>query len=66
VTEAVLDGLFAAAPRSRYLVGTRWEGERVLRALSERMLDANECPSLRHSRERLIAFLDEAAKVLDS
>ena len=58
VTEAVLDALYSELPRRRYLVGTRWEGDRVVRGLLARLLDANECASLRYTREELIAFLD--------
>jgi NAD(P)-dependent dehydrogenase (short-subunit alcohol dehydrogenase family) len=57
VATAVLDALFSPAPRRRYLVGTRWEGERVLRILIERLLDANECPSLGEPLERLVERL---------
>jgi NAD(P)-dependent dehydrogenase (short-subunit alcohol dehydrogenase family) len=57
VTVAVLDALFAEDPRVRYLVGTRWEGSRVIDALMERLLDANDCPTLGHSLDELIAML---------
>jgi NAD(P)-dependent dehydrogenase (short-subunit alcohol dehydrogenase family) len=59
VVEAVEDALFSLHPRRRYLVGTRWEGNRVVHALLERLLDANESPRHRYSREELIALLDE-------
>ncbi|MEM7247658.1 MAG: SDR family oxidoreductase [Acidobacteriota bacterium] len=62
VTEAVIDVLESERPRRRTLVGTRREGERVLAELFARILDANDCPSLRHDRERLIAWLDEVAQ----
>ena len=61
VAVAVLDALFASEPRARYLVGTRWEGGRVLRALLDRLLDANDCPTLRYSEDELIAMLRERA-----
>lgn len=61
VTVAVLDALFSDKPRLRYLVGTRWEGGRVLRALLEKLLDANDCPALGYSREELIRLFDEVA-----
>jgi NAD(P)-dependent dehydrogenase (short-subunit alcohol dehydrogenase family) len=57
VAVAVLDALFAENPRVRYLVGTRWEGSRVIDALMERLLDANDCPTLGHSLDELIAML---------
>lgn len=61
VAVAVLDALFAETPRPRYLVGTRWEGERVLRMLVERLLDANDCPSIGDPVESLVARLRSAA-----
>jgi hypothetical protein len=61
VAEAVLDALFAENPRARYLVGTTWEGSRVIEALLERLLDANECPALGHSLEELVAMLESRA-----
>jgi NAD(P)-dependent dehydrogenase (short-subunit alcohol dehydrogenase family) len=57
VAVAVLDALFAENPRARYLVGTRWEGSRVLEALMERLLDANDCPTLGLSLDELMAML---------
>ena len=59
VTEAVTHALFDPKPRRRYLVGTRWEGNRVIHALIERLLDANESPAHGYSRAELIAILDE-------
>lgn len=59
VTVAVLDALFAPQPRRRYLVGTRWEGGRVLRTLIERLIDANECPTLGYSFPELVAMVEE-------
>lgn len=60
VTDAVLDALFSEEPRKRYLVGTRWEGDRMLRALSERLVEANDSPSMGRSRDELIDLLDGA------
>lgn len=59
VARAVEHALFAPVPRARYLVGTRWEGDRVLRNLTERLLDANLGDALRYSRDELVALLDE-------
>lgn len=59
VAVAVLDALFAERPRQRYLVGTRWEGGRVLGALMDRLLDANACPTLGYSLDELIDMLRE-------
>lgn len=59
VFDAVQDALFAEKPRRRYLVGTRWEGNRVVHALLERLCDANEGTSMGYSRQELHALLDE-------
>lgn len=61
VAVAVIDALFAPEPRPRYLVGTRWEGDRVLRALMDRILDANDCPTLGYSRAELLAQFEARA-----
>jgi len=58
VAVAVDDALFAEAPKRRYLVGTRWEGDRVLNGLIERLLDENDCPSHGYDRDELVAILD--------
>ena len=50
VAEAVLHALLAATPLRRYLGGTRWEGERVLRALTARLVDAATSPSQQLTR----------------
>jgi NAD(P)-dependent dehydrogenase (short-subunit alcohol dehydrogenase family) len=60
VCAAIEHALFCTAPRARYLVGSRWEGDRVVQALIERWLDANEAPSQRRSRDELVALLDAA------
>lgn len=59
VATAVYHALFAEKPRLRYLVGTQWEGDRVINALIERLLDANDSPEHNYSRDELIALLDE-------
>ena len=59
VGDAVEHALFSEEPRRHYIVGTRWEGDRVLRTLLERLVEANACPTLRYSRDELIAKLDE-------
>lgn len=61
VAVAVLDALFAEHPRARYLVGTRWEGSRVIDALLGRLLDANDCPTLGHSLDELVGMLRNRA-----
>ncbi|TDP71036.1 SDR family oxidoreductase [Roseateles toxinivorans] len=59
VCTAVEQALFSAAPKLRYMVGTEWEGNRVLHALIDKLLDANDGSSLHYPRERLVALLDE-------
>ena len=59
VTEAVCDALFSEKPRLRYLVGTHWEGNRVIHALLQRLVDENDNPQHNYSRDQLIALLDE-------
>jgi len=59
VTAAVLEALFTEKPKLRYLVGTKWEGDRVIHALLEKLLDENDNPVHNYSREQLVALLDE-------
>jgi len=59
VAEAVYDALFSPTPRLHYLVGTKWEGDRVLNALMAKLLDENDNPKHNYSREQLVALLDE-------
>lgn len=59
VTEAVCDALFSERPRLRYLVGTRWEGDRVIHALLQKLVDENDNSQHNYTREQLIALLDE-------
>jgi NAD(P)-dependent dehydrogenase (short-subunit alcohol dehydrogenase family) len=58
VAEVVYDALFSPAPKLRYLVGTKWEGDRVLNALVAKLLDENDNPKHDYSREQLVALLD--------
>lgn len=59
VAEVIRECLHAADPPLRSLVGTRWEGNRVLDTLMERIAQANSCPSLSYSREELFARLEQ-------
>ncbi|MBE0671344.1 MAG: SDR family oxidoreductase [Anaerolineales bacterium] len=59
VWEAVQDALFADKPKMRYLVGTRWEGNRVIHALIAKLLDENDNPKHNYSRDELIELLDQ-------
>ena len=58
-SDAIAHALFDPQPRESYLVGTRWEGDRVLHALLDRLLEANESPSHGYTRDELVALLDE-------
>jgi NAD(P)-dependent dehydrogenase (short-subunit alcohol dehydrogenase family) len=60
VAAVVLQALSEALPSARYLVGTRWEGERVLRALTQRLIDAATSPGQQLDREALLAWVDAA------
>ena len=59
VTRAVADALFSEKPKLRYLVGTKWEGDRVIHALIERLLDENDNPQHDYSQAELEAMLAE-------
>ncbi len=59
VAEVVYDALFAPTPKLRYLVGTKWEGDRVLSALMSKLLDENDNPKHGYSRDDLVALLDQ-------
>lgn len=59
VWEAVQDALFSAKPKLRYLVGTHWEGNRVIDALFAKLLDENDNPQHNYSRDELVALLDQ-------
>ncbi|MCJ7457648.1 MAG: SDR family oxidoreductase [candidate division Zixibacteria bacterium] len=58
VSVAVYDALFSERPKLRYLVGTKWEGDRVINALIDKLLDENDNPQHNYSRDELIALLD--------
>ncbi len=58
VSIAVYDALFSEKPKLRYLVGTKWEGDRVINALIDKLLDENDNPQHNYSRDELVALLD--------
>ncbi|NNF07525.1 MAG: SDR family oxidoreductase [Candidatus Eisenbacteria bacterium] len=60
VTDAVCHALFHREPRPRYLVGTQWEGNRVIKALFEKLVHSNASPTLGYTRDELISMLDDA------
>jgi NAD(P)-dependent dehydrogenase (short-subunit alcohol dehydrogenase family) len=62
VAEAVYDALFSPTPKLHYLVGTKWEGDRVLNTLIAKLLDENDNPKHNYSREQLVALLDQHIK----
>jgi NAD(P)-dependent dehydrogenase (short-subunit alcohol dehydrogenase family) len=57
VSQAIMDALFAAQPKFRYLVGTKWEGDRVIHALLEKLLDENDNPQHNYSLAELTELL---------
>jgi len=59
VSRAVHDALVSPAPKLRYLVGTKWEGDRVIHALIEKLLDENDSPQHNYPRDALVSLLDE-------
>ncbi|MBK8901891.1 MAG: SDR family NAD(P)-dependent oxidoreductase [Anaerolineaceae bacterium] len=59
VATAVYHALFADKPKLRYMVGTQWEGDRVINMLIQRLLDANDSPVHNYSRAELVALLDQ-------
>ncbi len=58
VSVAAYDALFSEKPKLRYLVGTHWEGNRVINALIQKLLDENDNPQHNYSRDELIELLD--------
>ncbi len=58
VSMAVYDALFSQRPKLRYLVGTKWEGDRVINALIDKLLDENDNPQHNYSRDELVTLLD--------
>lgn len=58
VAEAICDALLSPRPKPRYLVGTQWEGDRVLNALIAKLLDENDNPKHNYTRDALVAMLD--------
>lgn len=59
VATAVHHALFSDQPKLRYMVGTHWEGNRVINTLIDRLLDANDSPVHNYSRAELLALLDQ-------
>ncbi len=59
VASVIVEALFSETPKLRYLVGTQWEGDRVLHALMEKLLDENDNPMHHYSRQQLIDLLDQ-------
>jgi hypothetical protein len=57
-SQVVVEVTFSEKPQLCYKVGTKWEGDRVLNALVEKLLDENDSPPHNYSREQLAALLD--------
>jgi len=62
VSEAVVEALFSEKPKQRYLVGTKWEGERVLNRLLRKIVEVNDNPVHSYSRDKLVEMLDHHIK----
>jgi NAD(P)-dependent dehydrogenase (short-subunit alcohol dehydrogenase family) len=65
VAARVREVLHADAPALRHLFGTRWEGDRVIAALSERLIDAARSPSHRWSEAEFLAHCQAAWRQSD-
>jgi len=59
VSDAVFHALFSDDPQDSYLVGTKWEGDRVINALFKKLAQANANSQHNYSRNELIALLDQ-------
>jgi NAD(P)-dependent dehydrogenase (short-subunit alcohol dehydrogenase family) len=59
VAAVVLQALHAPQPQARYLVGTRWEGDRVIDTLIDRLLDAAGSPAHTMTAQELAARIEE-------
>ena len=59
VSAAVYDALFSQNPKLRYLVGTHWEGNRVIDTLIKKLLEENDNPQHNYSRDELVAIMDK-------
>ncbi len=66
VSQAVFEALFADQPKRYYLVGTKWEGDRVIHALIAKLLDENDNPQHDYSRDELVALLDREIRKRNS
>jgi len=63
VARVVLEALQAPTPQARYLVGTRWESDRVVDALITRLIDAARAPSQALDDEALLARVRQALRL---
>ncbi|HTX91158.1 MAG TPA: SDR family oxidoreductase [Anaerolineales bacterium] len=59
VSRAIFDALFSEKPKLRYLVGTKWEGDRVIHALLEKLIDENDNPMHDYSLAELTWLLSQ-------
>jgi short-subunit dehydrogenase len=59
VTDAVHHALFSDNPKPCYLVGTKWEGDRVINGLLKKIVQENDNPKHNYSRDELIMMLDK-------
>jgi NAD(P)-dependent dehydrogenase (short-subunit alcohol dehydrogenase family) len=59
VSDAVCQALFSRVHKLRYLVGTKWEGDRVIHALIDKLLDENDNPQHNYARDDLVNLIDQ-------
>lgn len=62
VSEAVYDALFSKNPKERYLVGTHWEGMRVINKLIKLLLDENNNPKHNLTSNELYSIMEKISK----
>ena len=59
VTDGVHHALFSKNPKPCYLVGTKWEGDRVINGLLKKIVLENDNPNHNYSRDELIVMFDK-------
>ncbi|OCQ23103.1 hypothetical protein A7985_03905 [Pseudoalteromonas luteoviolacea] len=58
VSHAVEHALFSDEPKERYVIGTHYEGTKLIETLLERVVQTNKNPDLHYTRDELIEILD--------
>ena len=62
VTDAVHHALFSENPKPCYLVGTKWEGDRVINGLFKKIVQENDNSKHNYTRDELIMMLNKHLK----